>query len=1122
MSIRTHYNTTSKDFHFWINTEPFQYLTSFAINTYDKIKAELKLTAFIGCIGIFSGLLTSCGVDKPEAILEAEKTIPDQVDYNLHIKPILSDRCYACHGPDKNKLEAGLRLDTEDGAYAALEDGNHAITPGKLAKSAVFTRIVATDEEIMMPPPESNLKLTDREKALIIRWIEQGAKYKPHWSFILPQKQEIPAVKNERWAKNSIDHFIMAKLEEKGLEPAEEADRETLLRRVTFDLTGLPPSLEEIDDFLSDSSPDAYEKVVDRRLASKSYGERMAANWLDVARYADSHGYQDDGMRNMWPWRDWVIDAFNKNLPYDQFITWQLAGDLLPNPTKEQILATGFNRNHLQSQEGGIVSEEYRVEYVIDRTNVIGTAFLGLTVECARCHDHKYDPISQKEFYQIYSFFNNNNETGQIPYMGEAVPTQILTDEEADKKVAFIQDKIKAYEEKVDPEAETYKQGYQRWLRKISSKNAVDVQFKAEEGYYPLDSLKEKNYENLVDKKKPAQVRGSEKTYPLTVSGKFGKAQQLMGDGYIDLGNEVGNFDRHNPFTISLWVKILKDSVDGPIFSKSGGLFNGNRGYDLMLRNDGTLSASLNHTWPASSIEVFSKEKVPVNEWVNLIVAYDGSSKARGLTLYMNGKLLDLKIENDYLRQSMLYYGADKETWGSPPNLTIGKRFEESLDYAVVDEFRIFPYLLSSVEIAKLNGVSNPLDQIMDNSAEQTNVSMHAGLYQYYLTHFNQSYHQNFEKLTELRGEENKILTAQPEVMVMEELKEPRATHILNRGAYDAPGERVYPGTISAVMDFPDTLPKNRLGLAQWLTHPENPLTTRVIVNRYWQQYFGRGLVSTSADFGNQGEFPTHPELLDWLAVQFREMGWDVKAMQKLIVMSATYRQSSVPTRKKMEEDPVNEFLSRGPSYRLEAEMIRDNALAASGLLVREIGGPPVKPYQPAGLWEELATRNAITYVQDTGANLYRRSMYTIWKRTTPPPGLTTFDAAERSLCTVKRQKTSTPLQALILLNDPQFVEASRILSEKIMKEGGDNIQSKIKYGFRALTSQEPTEKELALLQKLYQQELEEFTAQKGNARKLLEEGDSNYDKNLPENELAAMTLVTNTIMNFDEAVFKR
>lgn len=1052
---------------------------------------------------------------------EVEAVLPEQIDFNYHIKPILSDRCFACHGPDANKREAGLRLDIEEEAFTALGDekDHYAIVPGKPQKSGVYERISSADPELIMPPPESNLKLTEKEIALITRWIEQGATYKPHWSFIKPENPTVPQLENGNWAKNDIDRFIQAKMLENDLNPSGEADKETLIRRLSFDLTGLPPSVEEVDDFLKDTAPDAYVKLVDRLLGSPHYGERLASEWLDVARYADSHGYQDDGMRNMWPWRDWVIKSFNENLPYDDFLVWQLAGDMLPDATKEQKLATGFNRNHPQSQEGGIIDEEYRVEYVADRTNTLGKAILGLSTECARCHDHKYDPISQKEYFQMYAFFNSVKETGQVPYMGEASPTIILTDEEVDRQLSYIHEMVKQEETKMEPEREEYQRGFKEWLSQIADGKGFKVNIKGRIGYYPLEKPINDKFSNLADQSKPADMVVIQKDKDLQiVEGKMGNAVQLVGDSYVDLGGEIGYFERNEPFTISLWFKALKDSVHGPIFSKTGGFANGYRGYELLAREDGKLSALISHTWPANAIEVHTLDKLPVGEWVHLVMAYDGSSEAKGLQLYLNGQPMPVEVKTDHLKRSILSYGKDKRSTGHPGNLQIGKRgtnFAVTLDEAVVDELSVFDRRLTAIEIATIYGDADPIMAALESEKEPE-------LLDFYLSNLNRDYQKHLITLTELRGKKNEILSAQPEVMVMEERKEPRPTYILSRGEYDAPTEQVNPGTPSAVMEFPKNLPKTRLGLAQWVVHDDNPLTARVAVNRYWQMIFGKGIVATSDDFGNQGEFPSHPELLDWLAIRFMKSGWDVKALLKLMVTTATYRQVSAINEELLEKDPENRWLARGPSYRMPAEMIRDNALAASGLLVKKIGGPSVKPYQPKGLWKELATANVREYVQDTGANLYRRGLYTIWKRSSPPPSMISFDASDKYVCTVERQKTNTPLQALVLMNDPQYFEASRILAEEMIQKGGHDLTDWIQYGFRSMTSRNPDPEELNILQTLYNMELQDYKASPAAADSLLNVGEHLRNHNMPKEELAALTLVASTLMNYDEAVYKR
>ena len=777
------------------------------------------------CVSKFQGLIAiafllfpvffSCNTEKEEqGVLSSkadQQSLPDRIDFNFHVKPILSDRCFKCHGPDEKTMEGGLGLDTKERAFVALGESkdHYAIVPGDVKASTLIQRIYTDNPDEVMPPPESNLFLSEQEKEILKKWIEQGAEWKPHWAFIPPAKPALPTLENDSWSNNEIDHFILAKLEAERLQPNPEAEKEMLLRRLSFDLTGLPPTLEELDAFLADESPDAYEKQVDRLLETDAYAERMAAQWLDIARYADTHGYQDDLERVMWPWRDWVIHAFKENLPYNDFITWQLAGDLLPDPSLEQIIATAFNRNHKITQEGGVIPEEYRVEYVADRTQTFGTAFLGLTMECARCHDHKYDPVSQKNYFELFSFFNNVPENGLIqPYGAIPKPYIKITQKEIDEVASFINN---------------------------------------------LDTL----------------------------------------------------------------------------------------------------------------------EEIPL--------------------------------------------------------------------------------------------------------------------------------------------------------MVMEEMAEPRQAYILNRGAYDQPADPVSPNTPKSIGTFDENYPDNRLGLAEWLLSEENALFTRVTVNRFWQQFFGKGIVSTTEDFGNQGALPTHPELLDWMAIKFREEGWNVKALLKYIAMSATYRQSAKVTPKLYEADPENLLLARAPRLRLSAEMIRDHVLASSGLLVKTVGGPSVKPYQPPGLWAEKTGGgggSTAQYIPDNGEDLYRRSIYTFWKRTVPPPSMMTFDAASRDFCSVRRQTTSTPLQALVLMNDPQVIEASRVLAYRAFSSQ-DGLEGVINQMFRQVTSRKPTDEEIQVLADYYQEELAKFQADTEAAESFLSIGEYEINDDFPPVEMAAYTMVANTIFNLDESINK-
>ncbi len=1075
-------------------------------------------------------ILIACGPDLPKEIADEKSALPQALDFNTHIKPILSDRCFACHGPDKNNQKAGLRLDIPEKAFAELvqSPGRHAIVPSDIGASEMVNRILTEDAEIMMPPPESNLKLNDREKAILIKWIEDGAEYKPHWAFIKPERPELPESGGEDWAKNEIDPFIYQKLKENDFEPSPEASKATLIRRVSFDLTGLPPSLDELNQFMNDESPDAYEQMVDHYLSKSSFGERMAAHWLDVARYADSHGYQDDGWRNMWPYRDWVISKFNENLPFDKFVKWQIAGDLLPNPSQEQILATAFNRNHTQSQEGGIIAEEYRTEYVADRNLTLGKAFMGLTVECARCHDHKYDPISQKEYYQLFSFFNSVNESGITPYVGEASPTVILTDEIAEEKIAAIKSTIDQQKEKIDEVRDPAK--FERWLESNAGK--VDVRLSNVVAHYPLDAIKSrqtskgKEYfvDNITDPSKPGIVAGAPEDQPVAVEALENKGLSWPGKEatYIDLGEDMAFFERHQPFSIGINFQIRKDFKPGPIFARSGGDFNGNRGYEVLIEEDKTLTASLIHTSPDNQITIRTKSPINLDDWYNMVMTYDGSSKASGISLYLNGEKVPADIVVDNLKRSIIDYGPNNEIWDAGyANFRIANKSGYNMKGIAADNLIIFDKELVPLEVYKVAGKKDMLQQATQVAAADLSASSKELLKSYYWSNENQEYKRLFQKLTALRADENDIFSGLPEVMVMKDLPEPRKTYLLERGVYDAPGEEVYPGTPEAIGPFPDSLPKNRLGLAEWLLSKENPLLARVTVNRFWQLVFGKGIVTTSDDFGNQGELPTHPELLDWLAVEFRESGWDVKYMMKKMVMSATYRQSSNFNERLLKEDPYNTLYARGPSYRLPAEMIRDNALAASGLLVNKTGGPSVKPYQPDGLWKELATRNATEYVQDHGDKLYRRSLYTVWKRTSPPPSLVNFDASTRNFCEVKRQSTNTPLQALVLLNDPQFVEAARVLAQQIVIKESKK-EERIKLAFKLLTSRNPEPNEIELLVQLLDEELDHYNNDTKSAKELVSVGEYPQEPNAPVHEVAAYTVIASTLMNYDEAIYKR
>ena len=1012
--------------------------------------------------------------------------LPDKVDYNFHIKPILSDRCYTCHGPDENTRQAGLKLFTEAGAKTdPLERGGRAIVPGSLRKSKLYRRIVSDDPAIMMPPPESNLHLTEHEKALIARWIKQGAEWKNHWSFIPPEKPAPPDVQQASWPHNAIDTFLLARMEREGLHPQPEAPKETLLRRVTFDLTGLPPTLEALDAFLADTTANAYKKVVDRLLSSTAYGEHMAAGWMDVARYADTHGYQADRERRMWPWRDWVIDAFNNNMGYDDFLTWQLAGDLLPGATQEQHLATAFNRNHRQTEEGGSIEEEFRVEYVADRTNTTATAFLGLTMECARCHDHKYDPISQQEYYEFFSFFSTIDESGQTSHFTDAVPvpTLLLPDQEAEQKLKILERQIVDQKKKLATIAKGAKDAFAHWRRPA----VLPVP-----GLVAAYTFDEKHGDKLPNHVAP-NLPGATHYSPLLTEGHTGGALQFDGENGVIFEN-VGAFTRADPFTLSLWVKAdTHEKWNVLVHRTQAALDAGSRGYELSLK-EGKLVGGLTHMWPENAIRLVSQDQLPLDSWVHLAMTYDGTSRADGVHLYMNGQQLTTRTVRDNLLKNITY---ERVT----THLTMGYRFRDTgFKNGLIDDFRVYNRTLTAVEVAQISG--NP-------SSNQ------AALLDYYLATEHAAYREAYTTLHLLRKEQNKTVSPIPEIMVMREMDTPRPNHILIRGQYDDKGDTVTVGTPRAILPLPDSLARNRLGLAHWLVHPKNPLAARVAVNRYWQRYFGTGIVATPEDFGNQGALPTHPELLDHLAVTFMESGWDVKALQRRIVMSNAYRQAASPP---LEHDPDNRLLASGPHLRLTAEMIRDAALATSGLLIQKTGGPSVRPYQPAGLWKEKSGR---TYVPGTGEDLYRRSLYTFFKRTSPPPSMITFDMPMRSQCIMRRQRTATPMQALVLLNDPQYVEAARHIAERMVREGGGSADARIDVAFRLLTSRLPTDRERNILRTLYGEQHALFAQDHAAALALLHTGESPYDTSLDPVDLSASSVVASTVMNFNEAITK-
>ncbi|MCW5556351.1 MAG: DUF1549 domain-containing protein, partial [Verrucomicrobiae bacterium] len=846
------------------------------------------------------------------AALPAAEGPKDRVDFNFEVRPLLSDRCFSCHGPDEKSRKARLRLDQREGLFEPRKDGHQVVVPGSSEKSELVRRLFTTDPDDVMPPAESHLELTGAEKELLRRWVEQGAAWSDHWAFTPIRKPELPAVTRSEWASRPLDRFVLSRLERAGLAPSPEAGRERWLRRVTLDLTGLPPTPDEVSAFVADASSNAHEVVVDRLLASPAYGERLASDWLDLARYADTYGYQADVERDMSPWRDWVVDAFNRNLPYDQFLTWQLAGDLLPGATEEQILATAFNRLHRQTNEGGSIEEEFRNEYVSDRVHTMGTAFLGLTLECSRCHDHKYDPISQRDYYSLSAFFNNIDESGLYSHFTAATPTPTLlrwSGDANERHAQALQDLATAERRLADAlAAATTTAG-------SAAPDSGAAGAVSPVAWYRFDTVAEQRTPDAV-----STNRASLSDEPQPVPGRLGGALRFSGDNSVTIP-AAGAFGRTKPFSVDLWLKPSERQSRAVVFHFSRAWTDsGSRGYELVLEN-GRPFFGLIHFWPGNALGVLAREALPVGEWSRLTVTYDGSSRASGVRLYRDGKALEIEAVRDQLTRDILH----RAEWGDAEagniRLTLGARFRDNgFRNGELDEFRVYDTCLTAAEVASLDpatGVASAAGFDPATAAVRRDPEVAAAR----------------AEVQRLRDAENDLIGSAREIMVMREMAGRRPTFLLTRGAYDAPADPVSPDVPERILPFSQDSPRDRLGLARWMTDRRNPLTARVAVNRAWKQHFGRGLVGTLNDFGAQGQLPTHPELLDWLAASFMESGWDLKALHKEIVLSATYRQDSEAPPSRVEQDPDNRWLSRGPRHRLSAEEIRDSALAVSGLL---------------------------------------------------------------------------------------------------------------------------------------------------------------------------------------------
>ena len=1027
------------------------------------------------------------------------------VNFQRDVRPILSDNCFACHGPDQSTRMAGLRLDIPDGAFSKRPNGA-PVVPGKPDESLLYRRISAADPARRMPPAVAHKTLTEPQKETIRKWIAEGATWKQHWSFIAPVRPNPPAVRDEKWARNPIDRFVLSKLEASGLAPSPEAGRRDLVRRVSLDVRGLPPSPEEVADFVGDRSPDAYEKMVDRFLASPQYGEHRAHYWLDAARYGDTNGLHYDNYRGgIWHYRDWVVGAFNRNLSYDQFVVEQLAGDLLPHPTLDQLIATGFSRNNVTTNENGVIEEEVAVMYAKDRADTAGTVFLGLTTGCATCHDHKFDPISQKDHYALEAFFNNTTQMIMDDNRPDAPPIVFVPKaEDRDRWLALNREK-EALIQKLSAMRERSSPAFERWLRSpdvsseqplgdssealaVTDRQALDFSGKPALTLPRLDAI-------AAD----APFSISFLVYPQKITRHPGLTGARAGIPVI-----ASQLTRPAP--------VEGDAEPPPNTGPRGWLIDLDEGVPaLKLYGDG-----------GKLIRALALRNAPLaeNTWTHLTFTYDGSRKEEGLSLYVNGKAVPIErgaygVQNANVVRQL----AGALTNDAP--LVIGGDGAAVIFPGSLAEFRVFNRVITEPE-AQLLVVWPEIEKSSAQPARRLSAAQEEALRLYYFSRHDPEYRTSLDALNKLNAERKQIEDRATTAIVMEERPNSKATaRLLYRGQYDQPRDEIDANVPSALPPLPASYPRNRLGLAKWLVDAGHPLTARVAVNRFWQEVFGVGIVKTTADFGSQGEAPSHPELLDWLAVDFRESGWDVKRLFRTMLTSAAYRQSAAVTPDRLSKDPDNRLLSRGPRFRLDGEMVRDLALSASGLLVTKMGGPPVKPYQPDGVWEatSMLASNTRHYEQDHGEALYRRSLYTLWKRSAPPASMEIFDGPTRESCVVRRERTDTPLQALVVMNDPQLIEAARNLAVRAMASGG--LDRQVDYMTLRLLARTLQARERAVAERSYQDFLSYYDAHPGDAAKLLAVGESKADPNLPPAELAALTMVANQLLSLDETLNK-
>lgn len=1112
----------------------------------------------------------------------------ERLEYNRDVRPILADKCFACHGPDSAARKADLRLDQREAAI-----GMGAIVPEKPDESEILRRVSSADPAEVMPPPETKKSLSDAEREILRRWISEGAEYQLHWSFLPAQRPAVPDVtvladgRHAQWPRQPLDAFVLQPMLAAGLEPAAEADKPTLARRVSLDLTGLPPAPELVAAFLADTSPEAYEKLVDQLLTSQAWGEHRGRYWLDYARYADTHGIHFDNFREMWSYRDWVIRAFNNNMPFDQFTIENLAGDLLPNATLDQRIGSGFNRCNMTTNEGGIIDEEYAVLYARDRTETTAQVWLGLTAGCAVCHSHKFDPLSQKEFYELSAFFNNTTQRVRDGNVKDTPPIVVVPKEMDRTRWDALPALITSTQQQIAARREAARSDFATWLASVRPEQlalnaddqtlilhaelkqappapaaaaeqtekaaatpgqAVNPQPAAPQpagqqpagasgapAAVPADAAtpeagaatsveaSDKPAAEAKPAEKPAEpvvvttpvlVSGEVRQVPLTDKatwreGPHGKAALQVSGSALELA-DAGDFEGDQAWSCAAWLHLPANDGAGAIAARmdTGAAF---QGWDFWLQRR-QVGMHIISAWPEKALKVVAKAQVPADRWVHVAVSYDGSGKASGVKVYYDGEPQGTDVENDKLSGSIRT---------SVP-FRIGQRSSSDLFQGGLHDLRIYRRELTPGDVRKLARQSRLMELVSKDAAARSEKETEE-LFVFWLGEFDQASQMLNKTLSDLQREQADIQARGTIAHVMAEKETPAVAYVLFRGEYDQRRDQVAPNTPAVFPAFPAEFPRNRLGFAQWLLLPENPLTARVTVNRFWQEVFGNGIVKSAGDFGVSGQLPSHPELLDWLAVEFRESGWNVKRLFKTMVMSATYRQAAIATPAKLERDPENRLLARGPRFRMDAEMVRDYALAASGLLVTKLGGPSVKPYQPDGVWEAIAMNvsNTRSYVRDSGDNLYRRSLYTFVKRMAPPASLELFNAPNRELCTVQRERTNTPLQALVTLNDVQYVEAARQLAQKALQSGGDTFEGRLEVVSQRLLGRSFRPAEREIIHASFDQLAAYYQAHPEDAAALVAFGESKADPQLDAIQLAAWTMLANQLLNLDEVLNK-